>query len=554
MVGELFDDYIRKTDRNRGFLSRVEKVLDELSINYKKLGRDFVKKATEADLIIVDLYLGTAQQQADRDRTVEGLREIIKVRQTPPSIILMSQLALHKKAPELRNEVGLHASGFRGVQKKDIEKSARLRGLIVGLAAHRDDSQKLAEFTRKWNEGTLEAVKKTATELRRIDIDDLHHIKTLLLASEGLRASSYMLDVLDRVLQFEIEANGEILAAAAALDKVSEKPAPLTIAHDKDSFRLIERTVFQNPNRRQQVTGAVWPITFGDILVSASEKNVSKTGIFKGDANKAFFVASPECDFIRGNKLTTALLISGELLPLEMGNIVLVSKQSTPILDLGKRGRFQINWDFGHLETITLQRAKNLVAKNGPAKIAATLRDVSALSLRQQFAERFGAIGLLASPPRSFKLTASCHIPLKTGDFKIVEIGADNTLTGTMIINPNGKMAHIVFDYAHEADFIEALLAIEINSLAAQSKAMVEKLGQQGFAQQLFRTGFSDLKYPLKPSQDGKLVALGERTDSSGNLVKEKVGTIMKATQAAPVIDAGKHSSVGLLFHISADQ
>ena len=552
LVSDLFDQYISATARNRRALGEVEKVLSDLGIDFATVGRNFVAAAADKDLIVIDLFLGAAQAKEDRQRTVAGLQEIIEKRDNPPAVVLMSQINLAQKAPELRDEVGLHASGFRSVQKTALSKGACLRRMIVTLAAHRADSMLLAGFTKRWGDGAHQAVDRSVKELRRIDIDDLHHIKTLLLTAEGLLPSSYMLNVLDRVLQYEIEADDAILSGAEALDEVSDKPAPLTIAHGKDSFRLIERTVYINPRRRERENGSVWPITFGDILMSRSPTVVSKTSLFQGDPNRVFFVASPECDLLRGGKkLRAALLIAGTLKPLEMAATLFGEDGTTPIISRGKK-RYQIEWEFGHPETITLQRAKNHLAATGPAIIAETLRDVSALNLRQQFLDHLGRVGMLALPPRTFRIAVQCAYPNVGGGLTPLKIGNETQLRGAMHVDQRTKAARIAFDQAQEDDLADALIAIDLAKVANNSRARIESLREQSQAQQLFRTGLHGLKYPLKDSQDVKLLAPGSEAFAAQDQTTKVVGRLFNRESAHPT--GNGLANFGIIFTLMSGE
>ena len=217
LLGGLFNVYEQKISDNRPFLQAAEDALSSLDIDFETCGRDFVDAAVGADLIVIDLYLGIQQGQQDRDFTVEGLKEVIRRRdvRSLPSIVLMSQVRrINELAKDFRKDVKLHASTFRHIRKRDLQKPGRLKGLILTLALHRSDSQSLATFVETWENKAIEAVRNAAGTLHKIDIDDLKHIRNMLLRYEGLNTSSYMLDVFDRVLQYEIESHSAVLKAA----------------------------------------------------------------------------------------------------------------------------------------------------------------------------------------------------------------------------------------------------------------------------------------------------------------------------------------------------
>ena len=71
LLGELFDTYEHKIQANRPFLDAAEAALTALDIPFNTCGRDFVDAAVEADLIVIDLFLGIQQGVHDREFTVE---------------------------------------------------------------------------------------------------------------------------------------------------------------------------------------------------------------------------------------------------------------------------------------------------------------------------------------------------------------------------------------------------------------------------------------------------------------------------------------------------
>jgi hypothetical protein len=69
------------------------------------------------------------------------------------------------------------------------------------------------------------------------------------------------------------------------------------------------------------------------------------------------------------------------------------------------------------------------------------------------------------------------------------------------------KITRIAFDQAHEDDFAEAVLAVGLTAVAANSRTGIEAIRQQNQLQQLFRTGLQGLKHPLKTNQPAQLIA-----------------------------------------------
>ncbi|WP_299863991.1 hypothetical protein [uncultured Roseobacter sp.] len=558
LLGGLFDSYEQKAADNAPFLAAAEATLTSLGIAFTTHGRDFVDAAVGADLILIDLFLGIQQGADDRRLTVERLKQAIDQRVgSLPSIVLMSQVpTIDELAKEFRSEVQLHASAFRHVRKPDLQTPGRAQGLILTLAAHRADSQALATFVETWEQKAKEAVGKAASGLRKIDIDDLQHIRTMLLRFEGVNTSSYMLDVFDRVLQYEIEAHDEVLAAAIPLDDMADDPPPLMISNDRDTYAVLERTLFVNPSRRSHATGAVWPITFGDIVGPRPGSDIKPRGFFGGRDNIVFFVASPECDLIRTDGLKTVLLVAGVLEEVDMAKPVLgVSGNTTPILSLEGDRRFQVTWDFGDLRTINLSRAKGLLKANGDAVVLGRLRDVSALGLRQQLLGNVGRVGEMAPLPRSFQFTAEIYYPHADGTAQQLALPAGVVLRGNMLVPRKGRAANLIFDSSCENDFTTAILDVDIATVADGSKARLNKLKEQSCLRKLFRSGLQWTSLPLRGPREAELLQDGEplpeQDDKKPKI--EKVGKIVTDANFVEELGNGFRRS-GLIFKINVQE
>lgn len=534
LLGGLFDLYEQKMSDNRAFLEAAEAALAALEVPFKRCGRDFVEAAVEADLIVIDLFLGIQQEESDRKYTVKRLGEVLDRRKDRPlpSIVLMSQVpGIDGLAKDFRQDVRLHASAFRHIRKVDLSVPGRTKGLILTLAMHRSDSQALATFVGTWESKAIVAVQSAADTLRKIDIDDLRHIRSMLLQFEGLNTSSYMLDVFDRVLQYEIESHGTVLEAAISLDKMADDPAPLMISNDRDTYDVIEQTLFVNPKRRTHATGAVWPIAFGDILRPRAGSPGKAPSIPSDHESQVFFVASPECDLIRKDKLKTALLVAGWLRDIDMTKPGLaVNDKTTPVISLDGDKRFRVEWDFGDLRTINLEQAwKMLHLEHGDMSIVARFRQGTALSLRQQFLSKFGRVGELAPLPRSFQFLAKLHMPLQQGGTQPIVMPEGAAITGNLLIPRLAKFAAAIIDSSCEADLTAVLLGLDLAKVSSNSRDRFKILQEQSRIRQLFRSGLRGIKTPLSGYKTAGLLKIGEpQPDSDGEKPKvDNVATIL---------------------------
>ncbi|WP_171206767.1 hypothetical protein [Ruegeria sp. HKCCA0235A] len=558
LLGDLFENYERKAEDNAPFLQSAEAALRALGIPFTTHGRDFVDAATTADLIIIDLFLGIQQGAQDRKVTVERLKEAIKLRTGPlPSIVLMSQIpTIDELAKTFREDVQLHASAFRYVRKNDLAIPGRIQGLILTLAAHRSDSQALATFVDTWEQKAIDAVGKAAASLRKIDIDDLQHIRTMLLRFEGVNTSSYMLDVFDRVLQYQIEAHDEVLAAAMPLDEMADDPPPLMISNDRDTYTILEQTLFVNPARRAHATGAVWPVTFGDVIGPRHGAPEKPRGFFGGRKDLVFFVASPECDLIRADGLKTVLLVAGKLEKVDMAKPVLgVSGNTTPILNYDGVGRFQVSWDFGDLRTIGLSRAKGLLKSGGDATIIGRLRDVAALGLRQQLLGNVGRVGEMAPMPRSFAFSAEIHYPKEDETASQLDLPDGVQIRGNMLVPRKARFANLVLDSNSENELTQAILDLDIATVHQSSRARINKVKQQSQLRKLFRSGLQWASLPMQEVREAELLKDGEPSPENDDKKPktEKIGKIVFEADIAGQLGSDLKKA-GLIFKINIEE
>jgi len=559
LLGELFDTYEHKIQANRPFLDAAEAALTALDIPFNTCGRDFVDAAVEADLIVIDLFLGIQQGVHDREFTVERLKQVVQRRgERPlPSIVLMSQVPnIDQLAKQFRQDVKLHASTFRHIRKNDLQKPGRMEGLILTLASHRSDSQALATFVETWEAKAVEAVHAAAGTLRKIDIDDLQHIRNMLLRFEGLNTSSYILDVFDRVLQYEIEAHSAVLEAAILLDEVADDPAPLMISNDRDTYVVLEQTLFVNPKRRTHATGAEWPIAFGDILGPRPGNPIKRRGFFSGRDDLVFFVASPECDLIRKDGLATALLVAGSLKNIDMAKPGLaVTAKTTPVITMNGNQRFQIDWNFGDLRTIGLDQVKRLLhLDRGYMSIVARLREGPALSLRQQLLSNVGRVGELAPLPRSWRFRADLYLPLQEGGAQPITIPDGVVITGNVLIPRRGKFAAAIIDSNCEGDLTAVLLGLDLQNVARKSKKHFETLKEQTRIRQIFRSGFQGISLPLNEPRTAGLLKIGEElpeTDDKKPKI-DNIATILKSDDIEGEL-GNKLREAGLIVQIHLD-
>ena len=235
------------------YLAALQASLAGFGLGCGAAGRNFGGASAEADLIVIDLFLGSGQRPDDMEIAISGLAEVIRTRSArPPLVVLMSRSSrLEEKREEFRDRCGLFASAFRIISKEDLADPGKLGRLLTRLATHFDDSLKLATFVSAWRAGLDGARDRTSALIRRLELSDHAQIRQLLLSVEGEPTGSYLVDVFDAVLRHEIERDASIIDGAIALNALTAGAYPPPyLAGSRDLQDLVQRSLFQNRERQ----------------------------------------------------------------------------------------------------------------------------------------------------------------------------------------------------------------------------------------------------------------------------------------------------------------
>ena len=128
----LFEQYEKKNSNERQWLDTLSSKLELLELECVKLGRQFTECGQNADLVIIDLFLGFEESEDDMAQAIKGIKQLVRKREaTPPLVILMSRSSrLERKKNEFRDHAGLLGSTFRVVSKDDLTKAGKLETAI----------------------------------------------------------------------------------------------------------------------------------------------------------------------------------------------------------------------------------------------------------------------------------------------------------------------------------------------------------------------------------------------------------------------------------------
>ncbi|WP_299537240.1 hypothetical protein [uncultured Herbaspirillum sp.] len=491
VVTPVFADYERDQETDGTYVEQVKQQLLALGLDVQAAGRDFVSAAAQVDLVVIDLFLGKAQNPEVLEASKKGLRETLAKRQdNPPMVILMSRSPrLEAKRDEFRDEVGLLDSGFRILKKEDLNNPVRLERQLERLAASRSDSVAFAKLLLAFEKGIAEGANRTVKLLRKLRLSDIGQIQQLLLDQQQHPVGSYLVDVFDRVLQHEIEREDGIIDAALALNDFSpEKYPPPYVAGSPDLQELVRRTLTQNENRLRLPTGVNANVAFGDLLIvndDADVEEVKKEILVDIKKDNVLLVLTPACDLQR-RTAPRVLLLVGVLNPLAVKEWTYLDDVRTPAIRIDEQVRW-VKWNSKHIDTVSFQQLDEALAKNR-VKIVGRLREGHALELQQRVLSGLGRIGQLAPLPGTFPV--DLEVFYVGADEKLKRLEVDQLSEGAVYFaGRDGKrlmMTETVCD-----GILVALASLDINLVSAHSQPVFKHVTTSLDLQHLMMSGFN---------------------------------------------------------------
>lgn len=400
----LFNDYENTSVRERGELEELVARLQNLGLTCKPMGRNIPEETKEADLIVVDLFLGFQQSEEDIRRAIHRVNDLVRDRaEDPPLVVLMSRSSrLLEMKNDFRDRAGLLSSTFRVISKADLRSPGILERLLTRLASHYEDAKRVARFVHAWNAGLDHARRNFIRVLRRLDLSDLAQIQALLLEFEGQKPGEYLLDVADGVLRHEIEDDENTIDAALELNRIdlTRYPAP-HLAGTSDLQELVYRMVFMHSDRlRLSTDGGRIQLQFGDLLRWRNEDRM-------GFCNDVSLVITPACDLVRRGAKRVALL-AGRLESLEPEKWTYQGRPvRTAIVILSGEGRKWIRWNLKDVRTLTWRELDELLVEPEALARIGRLRELYAVEIQQMALADFGRMGRPANLPAAFPVEVS---------------------------------------------------------------------------------------------------------------------------------------------------
>jgi hypothetical protein len=427
-VAPLFETYIADQASDERYVRLARTKLETLGLTCGTAGRDFVAPAQGADLIVIDLFLGNAQDDASVTVSKELLRKALELRAAnPPLVILMSRSPrIDAKRDEFRDDVGLIESAFRIIKKSDLEQNDRLERQLERLAENAEDSRNLARFFYALDVGLTAATRRTLERLRKLRLSDIGQIQQLVLSVEGEPTGSYLVDVFDRVLQHEIEAEAGIIDAAITLNGFSSvRHPPPYVAGSPELQDLVQRLLTQNEQRLRLPGSLNSVVTFGDVLriaAGADPERPKRTLLVDLTSDQVLLVLTPACDLQRG-AAPRVLVLVGTAQPLQARDWS-YGDARTPSIKIDGQLHW-VKWNLKHIDTVSWEQLEK-AHKSGDIRIVARLRDAHALELQQRVLSGLGRVGLLSPLPATFPVEVEVYYANVEGRPERLDIPALN--------------------------------------------------------------------------------------------------------------------------------
>lgn len=495
IVDPLFNNYELETASDKINLKRLTDKLKEMGLTVKTAGRNFETKAQNVDLIVIDLFFGIPQKNEHKEKSVRELSKVISNRaESPPAIILMSNNPhLHKSSDWFRDNAKIFEASFKTLKKSEFKSDHILPKLLRDIARNRKDALKLAKFVSAWRSSLHNAFEQTENDIRRLDLHDWAQINDLLLKAEEVGTGSYILDVFDRVLQYEIERDKQVIKAALALDTLNRDQYPaMATATSRDTLSILVKSLYQHPERQRLNPPNGYPVAFGDI-VGLKKGLTEGTSIFKGRENTVFMVISPACDLVRKKSASHALLIAGNY---ETLNEAVTGNSSphpqTVVLELKNKQKVKVKWDPADITSLTRLKLNNLLGTKGSGEVIARLREGPATSVQQEILSKLGRIGTVAPLPSTFAAEVQLYFVNTEGVFERIAVKNNDPIMAVCYVGRDGngkKKTRIALDPHSYFDTLEALINLDLSDIHQGSSTRLKKIAEPRYFDQLFARG-----------------------------------------------------------------
>ncbi len=403
-AASIFASYEIDQAGKRAALDPLQNLLrDDLEMTCHTVGRDVPLSPLGAQVIFLDLFLGSADREEAVQNAASTIRELIKSTPTqPPSVILMSRSPqLLEIAPRLRDDAEILGCQFRVMSKSQLNDVATVAENIYELVVSHPDAVVLSQFMVAWSVALDRSKQAFMRSIRSLDLADYANVQALVLESEGEPLGDYALDLYDLHLHSLLEGEADLVAAAQRITTINWKnyppaqftPSPaLTAITDGCFFHNQVRTdsyLVADRNRMPRL---------GEIFLAPIRKEDSADPTTEVGKRYAYVVLSQACDLQHG-ETDRLLLLRGEAKTHSWKEHKPASSTRTPVMRVDN-DTFSIDWDTVCPETWMMKELPKIL--DGGVRRVRTLRMPFALQLQQAFIGNLSRVGTLAVLPTRY--------------------------------------------------------------------------------------------------------------------------------------------------------
>jgi hypothetical protein len=527
----LFESYERDRKSDRDFLENLKARLIAAGLEVKSAGRVISDEASECNIIFADLFLGAAQQDFDVDKSIERIKLLTNGRESaPPAVVLMSRSPLlGDKKEKFRDDAEMLGALFRVYRKMDLLEGAAVETVLERFAIHYADAVRVAAFVVAWQKALGEAVKGFIKPIRRLDLSDYTKIREVLLDVEGQPLGSYMLDIFDRVLQYEIEGHQPTINAALELNNIDPEKYPTPyIAGSPDLQDFVMRSLWQNPERLKVASNTSgMPVSFGDVFIRKSKLVSPQEGALD-DEPDVLVVLTAACDLARDEK-RRVLLVGGVLNILNNKTWKYeTSKITAPIVQLSNQPPMAITWNLDDQRMLKRNELEDILGVEGPYKIALRLRESNAIELQQRMLASMGRIGLVSKMPFTFPVEIIVYTADVAGKSKSLELPITSKDGGVCISGRDSKgddVTRLILTEASVDEILRAIPMVEEAHIHERARDTLKRLKLSLSFRSMLQRG---IKVPAANGKLAELKTLVEKTQAEEEDREEIVGLIAR--------------------------
>lgn len=422
---DVFGDFAASREAARRELGPLERLLEtELGLTVSRIGTraEEAEVAIHADLIFLDMYLGSAVGEEARKRSVSRVKAIAQARPAkPPLVVLISSSVLIEDLRDTcRDEAELLGSQFRALAKPDAAERDIVLDLLLRLTSRYRDTLAVSAFLDGWRRSLESAQTAFLLNIRRLDLRDYADIQRLVLDAEGARVGSHMLETYDQFFHHQVEGNAHLRAAGHALDAISWENVTYPTAHFLPSSvanLIADGLMFHH----QDWIDELQPADFGDVFLFESADPLGAkfrpSAAFERGERLAIVLLTQACD-IQQCTVTRLLFIVGVARPGQLVFHERSDKEQTPIMFDGET-RFVVQWDFGAPLTWRPEELSAALAAK-TLRRARRLRTLYALQLQQAFAGKLTRVGTPVMLPPQYNVGVSAWFRDKGDDLRLL--------------------------------------------------------------------------------------------------------------------------------------